>query len=281
MFMKLKALYGVYYSACGNTRKVIETAAETLQQYLHLPITYIDFTLPAMRKETYVFPKDALVLFGSSVYAGRLPNKMLTFLQNHLQGNNTLALAILTYGNRAYDQAVDEAIQELHLHGFRVIGAAAMSCQHAFTEKLATSRPNEEDKEALRQFLMQLVQTLLENDLSKDTAVLTRKMTTKLSYYKPLKEDGTPAHFLKATPKTRLDLCTKCGICATHCPMGAISFENFYEIIGTCIKCQSCVQSCLVKAKYFDDADFLSHVAMLEKNFQKPKENTFWLANTL
>lgn len=34
MFMKLKALYGVYYSACGNTRKVIETAAETLQQYL-------------------------------------------------------------------------------------------------------------------------------------------------------------------------------------------------------------------------------------------------------
>ena len=100
MFMKLKALYGVYYSACGNTRKVIETAAETLQQYLHLPITYIDFTLPAMRKETYVFPKDALVLFGSSVYAGRLPNKMLTFLQNHLQGNNTLALAILTYGNR-------------------------------------------------------------------------------------------------------------------------------------------------------------------------------------
>lgn len=179
--MKLKALYGVYYSACGNTRKVIETAAETLQQYLHLPITYIDFTLPAMRKETYVFPKDALVLFGSSVYAGRLPNKMLPFLQNHLQGDNTLALAILTYGNRSYDQAVDEAIQELHLHGFRVIGAAAMSCQHAFTEKLATFRPNEEDKEALRQFLMQLMHTLLENDLSKDMAVLTTKMTTKRS----------------------------------------------------------------------------------------------------
>jgi len=156
-----------------------------------------------------------------------------------------------------------------------------MSCQHAFTEKLATFRPNEEDKEALRQFLMQLMHTLLENDLSKDMAVLTTKMTTKRSYYKPLKEDGTPAHFLKAMPKTRLDLCTKCGICATHCPMGAISFENFYEIIGTCIKCQACVQSCLAKAKYFDDADFLSHVAMLEKNYQKPKENTFWLANTL
>ena len=29
------------------------------------------------------------------------------------------------------------------------------SCQHAFTEKLATFRPNKEDKEALRQFLMQ------------------------------------------------------------------------------------------------------------------------------
>ena len=54
--------------------------------------------------------------------------------------------------------------------------------------------------------------------------------------------------------------------------MGAINPENVAEVPGTCIKCQSCVRKCTHRAKYFDDPAFLSHVAMLEKNFQEPKE---------
>jgi hypothetical protein len=37
------------------------------------------------------------------------------------------------------------------------------------------------------------------------------------------------------------------------------------------------VRKCTRKAKYFEDAAFLSHVAMLEQNFADRKENAlFW-----
>ncbi len=91
-------------------------------------------------------------------------------------------------------------------------------------------------------------------------------------YYIPKGLDGEPVKFLKAKPKTDLGKCCNCGVCARTCPMGAIDPKNVAEVPGTCIKCQSCVRKCTHHAKYFDDPAFLSHVAMLEKNFQEPKE---------
>ena len=46
---------------------------------------------------------------------------------------------------------------------------------------------------------------------------------------------------------------------------------------GICIKCQACVKKCPTGAKYFDDAAFLSHVAMLEQNFTRPTQAEFFL----
>jgi ferredoxin len=46
--------------------------------------------------------------------------------------------------------------------------------------------------------------------------------------------------------------CVHCGICATHCPTGAINFQN--ETIyneSECIKCFSCSQECPVDANFF------------------------------
>ena len=49
------------------------------------------------------------------------------------------------------------------------------------------------------------------------------------------------------------------------------------EATGLCIKCQACVRRCPTHAKYFEDADFLSHVAMLEQNFTRRAENVILL----
>ena len=91
-------------------------------------------------------------------------------------------------------------------------------------------------------------------------------------YYTPLKEDGTPAKFLKAKPLTRWEKCNRCGACARACPLGSIDKETM-EAVGLCIKCQACVRRCTVHAKYFEDRDFLSHVAMLEQNYTQRAEN--------
>lgn len=88
-------------------------------------------------------------------------------------------------------------------------------------------------------------------------------------YYIPLGEDGQPAKFLKAKPKTDLTRCDHCGKCAKVCPMGSINPDNTDEVPGICIKCQACIQYCPQGAKYFDDPRFLSHKAMLEKSYQR------------
>ena len=96
-------------------------------------------------------------------------------------------------------------------------------------------------------------------------------------YYVPEDADGQPAKFLKAKPKTDLSKCCNCGACARVCPMGAIDPTDVSSVPGTCIKCQACVRKCTHRAKYFDDEAFLSHVKMLEQNFQDPKENEVFL----
>ena len=63
--------------------------------------------------------------------------------------------------------------------------------------------------------------------------------------------------------------CTGCGVCAALCPMGSISREDPAEVTGVCIKCHACVRNCPTGAKYFDDEAFLSHKAMLERDYTR------------
>lgn len=55
--------------------------------------------------------------------------------------------------------------------------------------------------------------------------------------------------------------------------MGSIDRAHPDQVTGVCIKCQSCVRGCPRQAKFFDDPEFLSHIKMLEQNFQRPAEN--------
>ena len=97
------------------------------------------------------------------------------------------------------------------------------------------------------------------------------------AYYTPLGTDGKPAVFLKAKPKTDPEKCTKCGICATVCPMGSIPKDAPDTCTGICIKCHACIKACPAGAKYFDDEAFLSHVEMLKQNYQRRAEAEWFI----
>ena len=79
--MEIKTVYAVYFSATGRTRKVVTTLANAIAQTLELPLETVDFTLPAAREETYAFTDKDLVIFGPPSYAGKVPNKLLPFVQ--------------------------------------------------------------------------------------------------------------------------------------------------------------------------------------------------------
>ena len=66
-------------------------------------------------------------------------------------------------------------------------------------------------------------------------------------------------------------------------PVGSVKADTKQAVTvryspGICIKCQACVLGCPAGAKFFDDADYLSHQKMLEQNFAEPaKPNEFFL----
>lgn len=276
--MEIRHVEAVYFSPTGNVKKITEQIASVLGAHFGAEAGSFDFTLPEAREKKRAYGKGDIIVFGMPVYAGRVPNKLLSFVQEGFEGNGALAIPVCSYGNRSYGDALTELKQELEKNGFCTAAAAAIPSEHSFAEALAAGRPDDEDLEALAEFAEKAAEKIagIAADGSFEEPILPGDGTVG-PYYRPLQEDGTPAVFLKAKPKTKEDSCTACGICAESCPMGSISRDNCSEVAGICIKCQACVRKCPKGAKYFDDEAFLSHRAMLLKNYIGRKENEFFL----
>lgn len=269
--MEVKQIHGLCYSATGVTEKVVRTLAEALEGGLGLPqAVFHGFRKPDERAADYAFGPGDLVVAGSPTYAGRMPNKIAPDFRARLQGNGALAVAAVTFGNRAYDNSLAELCALLEAKGFHVVAAGAFPGRHAFTDALGEGRPDWDDKRAIQNFARQIAGKLRGLEALPPPPAVPGD--PEAPYYIPRGLDGEPAKFLKAKPRTDMSKCCSCGVCARACPMGAIDPKNVAEVPGTCIKCQSCVRKCTHHAKYFDDPAFLSHVAMLEENFREPKK---------
>ena len=269
--MEVKRICAAYWSATGNTDKTVNTIAEALAKKLNVPLERKNFTRPSDRAQDLTFTPGDLVVFGMPTYAG----KMLPYVQEQVRGNGALAVGVVIFGNRSYDNALAELCASLEADGFHTVAGGAFACRHAFTDALADGRPDWDDQRRMEDFAARIADKV--TGLMEFPAPVAVPGDAAAPYYVPKGTDGRPAKFLKAKPQTDLGRCTECGACARLCPMGAINPSNVAEVPGTCIKCQCCVRKCTKHAKYFDDPAFLSHVAMLEQNFTEPKENEVFL----
>lgn len=269
--MNITCVKAVYYSATGNTEKVVTAIAGQIAEKLGVPVERYDFTLPEKRKETQTYGPSELVVFGTPVYAGRVPNKMLPVVQNLFKAEGALAIPVVTFGNRNFDNGLIELRNELENNGFHTIAGAGFAVSHVFSDQIAPGRPDEADMEVLNRFAADAAEKVAKMETI-PAPIAVRGDDPVGPYYTPLGTDGKPAVFLKAKPKTKPEACDGCGICVDACPMGSISREDPKEVPGICIKCQACVKKCPTNAKYFDDPAFLSHVAMLEQNYTRRAE---------
>lgn len=272
--MNIKSVIGVYFSPAGSTQTVVRTAAEELARLFKVESRYISLNTPSDRAQEYQFAPDELVVFGCPVYAGKLPNLILPDFVRCLHGSGTPAVALVTYGGRAYDNALAEMCDVLTKNNFKPAAGGAFLCRHVFSDKLAAGRPDAADLSELR--MMSQGAAL---KLRGEGEITAPKVPgdAEAAYYTPLKVDKTPAKFLKAKPSTAMVLCEHCGLCAKLCPMGAIDPQNPAEIPGTCIKCCACTTFCPTGAKKLDDPDFLSHIAMLDQYYTEArKENAIF-----
>ncbi len=286
--MMIKKIWAASFSPTGGTEHIVSLLAEEMGKCLKLPVHKISFTLPDERKKSCTFTEEDLLILGTPVYAGRIPNKILPDVDRSFEGNGTLAVAVSVFGNRNYDDGLMELALLLENHGFCVAAAAAAAARHAFSDDIGTGRPDKQDEEELRVFARRAAEKIKEF-FGKEKIVSGNKSSCGVSalqitghnpvgpYYTPLRADGQPAKFLKAKPVTDENLCNRCGTCAQVCPMGSISREDPSVVNGICIKCQACIRSCPAQAKHFEDEDFLSHVEMLREHYTRRAANAFFL----
>lgn len=288
---------GIYFSATGTTKTIIEALCKTISRYRRdEEIQTYDFTIPEARLNLASFfettvktvQESDILLVGVPVYAGRVPNvllKSLNELQELPKDKRVYAVPIVLYGNRHYDSALNELGLILHEKGFTLLGAAAFIGEHAFSNKLAMGRPDEQDFNVMEQFSEVLHQTqqvqMNREDEKQDRTFFNQRLLDQLGgaytrealkpYYRPQNTNGDLFDFRPIKPITT-EACTGCGICSDICPMGAIDKENFSLITGICIKCCACIKQCPVQAKVFTDTQFIFHKTDLENTLKEPKK---------
>ena len=265
-----------YFSATDTTRKIVTGIADKLAaNSRNKTVKSIDFTLPDGRKEPASFTKQDIVVAGVPVYAGRVPNVLLKYL-NTMEGNSALAVAVVVYGNRHYDDALIEWRDILESRGFRVIAAGAFIGEHSFSRILGKNRPDAQDMSCVTEFAGRIHEKLTVSSNTPKTVSVSGKQPYQ-PYYRPKDKEGNPVAIHKVIPKTSID-CIHCGLCVSLCPMGSIDADDESNITGICIKCCACIKNCPVEAKYFDDANFLWHKQELEVAFTSPRrEPEFFL----
>lgn len=258
--MSNRKILQVHFSPTGTTRKTVETIAGEFEGGKAV----LDLLRHPIEGETACGPDD-LVVVGMPVYAGRIPNVCAESLAK-LKGNNTPALAVVVYGNRAYDDALLELRDALEANGFAVIGAAAFVAQHSIFPATGWGRPDAKDLALMADFGRQCAAKLESFDPRARTHLEVRGNS-------PYRQAGNVP--LKPSGNFR---CNACGACVAICPTRAIAKETPKQTDPErCISCAACIAACPRKARNFRGLKYWLAGRMFGKKFSARREPEFFV----
>ncbi len=263
-----KKIWAMYFSATGTTEKIVTCIADELAAREGGKAECYDFTLPQGREGQPEFGENDVVVFGVPTYAGRIPNLLLKYVQS-VKADGALAVPIVLYGNRNYDDSLMELKLTMEANGFHPVAAAAFIGEHSFSKILAAGRPDDKDMVIAKDFAGKIV-------LDNHGEVKVNGENPIRDYYKPRDREGNFINILKVKPLTS-DACDGCGICAKVCPMGSIDPAEPKVVSGKCIKCCACEKKCPKGAKYFEDPGYLLHKVILEEDYTRRAEPDLFL----
>jgi ferredoxin/flavodoxin len=280
--MQYVRVWSAFYSATQTTKKVVTAVADRIAEKLAgedgrpLMRAEFDFSRPGVRAGKASFSATDIVVFGTPTYAGRVPNLMLKFIQT-IEGGGAVAVPIVLYGNRNFDDSLVELRDLLYKDGFYPVAAAAFVGEHSFSYILGAGRPDDADMEKAAAFADGAAEAVRAFTPEGFTPVEVEGVPDPYrGYYQPQDRNGNPIDIRKVKPLTN-EKCTNCKLCADICPMGAIDREDVKEVPGICIKCGACTKRCPEGAKYYEDPGFLYHKTELEEVYTRRAEPALFL----
>lgn len=258
----------VSFSPTGTTRTIVENIGLGLGRER---LERLDLTPPAAGALGPT-PDGVVTVLGAPVYAGRLPAEAVRRL-GALRGLGGPAVAVVVYGNRAYEDALLELCDLATELGFRPVAAGAFVGEHSFSSPqtpIAVGRPDGPDVLAARAFGRAVAAKLAEPG---DWAA---RVPLSVPGNRPYRESGLAGG---VSPVTRADVCLRCGQCVTACPMGVIRLDG--EAVVTeasdCIRCLACVKACPNGARVVENERLLEIARRLAANCQARREPEMFL----
>ena len=110
----------MYFSGTGTTKKMVTYIASELAKKVGYEYEAYDFTPPAVRKEVKSYEQGDIVVLGTPVIAGRVPNLLLKYLDT-VAGNGAYGVPVVLFGNRNFDDALIELRNIMEKDGFHTI----------------------------------------------------------------------------------------------------------------------------------------------------------------
>lgn len=222
----------IYFSPTGGTENVAKLIAAELGAE-SVDVTVFDYGMS--------FGPDDLVFFCFPVYGGRIPSPMYSRMRN-VSGQGSSAVPVAVFGNRAVDDALLEMKDKARDAGFVCVAAAEFVAPHSVCPAFGAGRPDRTDVRVMDRFAFALRDRLSSLVTPESAAV---PGSTPFREYK-----GIPMK-----PEVTKKKCTRCGKCAAHCPVTAISAARPDRTDKKrCISCMGCISVCPTGARHLPPA---------------------------
>jgi Fe-S-cluster-containing hydrogenase component 2 len=264
IIMNINSLKLIYFSPTQTTRKIVEGIAQGIQI---AEVEHVDLTPPDTRmRKLMEMHRNELAIIGSPVYTGRLPTDAIHRLQR-LRGNNTPAVIVVIYGNRAYEDALLELRDVASKAGFKPVAAGVFIGEHSLSNNatpIAAGRPDAEDLRKANEFGKMIHQKIRNMQAPDEMSLL------QVPGNSPYRE---PTVLPKISPVTQEIVCTKCEKCAQVCPTAAITVKDTVVTDqGACIRCCACIKTCPTGARMMEDPRMRQKAEQLSINCRERKE---------
>lgn len=253
--MTIKNVHLFYFSPTYTTKKTVQAIGAGLG----FNIIEHDLTFACDSIEEFFLEKDEMAVVGVPVYGGRTPVITRDMLKR-IHGDNSLAVAVVVYGNRAFEDSLLELKNILQENKFNVIAGGAFIGEHSYTRKVATGRPDADDIAKATTFGKVIAEKIANDTFKSDIEVPGNF---------PYKADMPKREMAPMANKE----CIFCRKCWPVCPVGAIDKRNPELVqVEKCIKCYACVKVCTFNGREFLNNPLKDIINFLETTCSQRKE---------